>query len=98
KPLAIIDNDGRKWASLFHDVKVVSPNEAVTNYPDAAYIVAIFTHTPLRQQLLQLGARRVVSYAMLFHRYPDVFLPYFALDNPSVIAREGDAVQSAAHV
>lgn len=98
RPLAVIDNNATKWGAMFHDVRVVPPAQAIRLYPDAVYVAAIFTHTPLRQQLLNLGASRVISYAMLFHRYPDFFLPYFAIDNPCAIADQADAVQRAADI
>lgn len=62
------------------------------------FVAAIFTHTPLRRQLLELGASRVVSYAALFHKFPNVFLPYFAADHPSVIADQAQRVSDAAEI
>jgi FkbM family methyltransferase len=95
-PVALVDNNAALWGSTVHGVGVLSPEEAVRRHPDAAYVAAIFTHTPLRRQLRQLGASRVVSYAPLFHKYPQTFLPYFAVDNPAVIAAQADLVQRAA--
>jgi FkbM family methyltransferase len=57
-----------------------------------------YSHTPLRRQLSDLGARRVISYATLFHKFPSAFLPYFAVDHPFRIADEAHAVLSAADV
>jgi len=39
-----------------------------------------------------------VSYAPLFHKYPDTFLPYFAVDDPAAIAGDAEAVRQAAHI
>ena len=95
-PVAVVDNNPALWGSKVHGVDVMSPGDAVRRYPDAAYVAAIFTHTPLRRQLRELGASRVVSYAPLFHKYPETFLPYFAVDTPSVIAAQADLVRRAA--
>jgi FkbM family methyltransferase len=98
RPLALVDNNAALWGGTKEDVAVMSPADAVRRYPDAAFVAAIFTHTPLRRQLAQLGASRVVSYAPLFHRHPGAFLPYFAVDDPAALASEADAVQSAAGI
>jgi FkbM family methyltransferase len=98
RPVALADNNPARWNTTAHGVVVVPPGEAIHRYPNAAYVAAIFTHTPLRQQLQTLGATRVVSYAPLFHRHPATFLPYFAVDDPAGIAADGDAVQRAAGI
>src|SRR5262245_22357644 len=67
RPVAIVDNNPAYWGTRPHGTDVMAPVEAIRRYPDAAYVAAIFTHTPLRQQLESLGATRVVSYAALFH-------------------------------
>lgn len=97
-PLALVDNNPAMWGRTIRDVAVLAPADAIARYPDAAYVAAIFTHTPLRKQLTKLGAARVVSYASLFHKYPDTFLPYFAVDDPSAIARDAEAVRQAGRI
>jgi FkbM family methyltransferase len=97
RPLAMIDNNCELWGSLMHGIPVLSPTEASQRYPRALFIAAIFMHTPLRRQLAALGVR-VVSYAKLFHKFPEAFLPYFAVDHPRIIAEQASAVQRAAGV
>jgi FkbM family methyltransferase len=97
-PVALVDNNPARWGGTFHDVVVLPAAEAIRRHPNAVYVAAVFTHTPLRQQLLMLGASRVVSYAPLFHKYPGTFLPYFAVDDPAAIAAQADAVQRAASI
>jgi len=98
RPLAVIDNNPALWGTTSHGSLVVAPIDAIVRYPMAVFVAAVFTHTPLRRQLLSLGAARVVSYAHLFHKYANTFLPFFAVDQPSAIARQEDAVRSAALV
>jgi len=97
-PVALVDNNPALWGETSHGVVVGPPADAIRRHPQAVYVAAIFTHTPLRQQLLKLNASRVVSYAPLFHRHSDTFLPYFAVDDPATIADQADAVQRAATV
>jgi FkbM family methyltransferase len=98
RPVALIDNNTTLWGTTLHDTVVSPPADAVMHYPDAVYVAAVFTHTPLRRQIATLGASRVVSYAHLFHKYPGAFLPYFAVDEPFALADQADAVQRTAHV
>lgn len=97
-PLALVDNNPAMWGRTIGGVGVLAPADAIARYPDAAYVAAVFTHTPLRRQLSKLGAARVVSYASLFHKYADAFLPYFAVDDPSAIARDDEAVLKAGRI
>ena len=97
-PVALVDNNPSTWGRTINGVPVLPPAEAIGRHPDAAYVAAIFTHTPLRRQLTALGAARVVSYAPLFHRHPEAFLPYFAVEDPSAIGKDAAAVRQAAHI
>jgi FkbM family methyltransferase len=98
RPLALIDNNVALQGSDKDGIPVLSPSEAVRKYPNAVFVAAIFTHTPLRKQLTDLGAARVISYATLFHKFPGVFLPYFAVDTPAIIANQAQAVMDAATI
>jgi FkbM family methyltransferase len=97
-PLAAVDNNPSLWGKSTAGVKVMQPAEAVCCYPHATFVAAVHNHTPLRRQLCQLGAKHVISYAVLFRQYPSVFLPYLALDVPSKIAENGDAIKAASAV
>lgn len=98
RPVALVDNNHQLWGRTIRGLSVMAPDEAVRRYPDAAYVAAIFTHTPLRRQLTSLGATRVVSYAHLFHRWPEAFLPYFAVEDPTAMLHDADDVRRAATV
>ena len=97
-PVALVDNNPAMWARTVRGVPVLAPADAVARYPDAAFVAAVFTHTPLRRQLSALGASRVVSYAPLFHKHADAFLPYFAVDDPAAIARDAAEVERAGDI
>ena len=61
RPKAFADNNPALWGSKVQNIPVVDPKQAIADYPDAAFVAAIFTHTPFRCQLTELGAKRVVS-------------------------------------
>ena len=96
QPVALTDNNSALWGKERQGVQVLSPADAFGRFPGAAFVAAIFTHTPLRRQLAQLGAARVVSYAPLFHKHPEAFLPYFAVDDPAAVADDASDVVRAA--
>jgi FkbM family methyltransferase len=97
-PVAVVDNNPALWGTSVHDVSVLPPEVAISRYPNAACVAAVFTHTPLRRQLEQLGALRVVSYALLFHRESAIFIPYFAIDDPRNMAADAQAVADASTI
>lgn len=92
------DNDSSLWGQKIDGIPVLSPAEAITAHPGAVFVAAVFTHTPLRRQLAELGAQRVLSYAQLFRRFQDVFLPFFALDDPAKLEGNMDRVLAAQEV
>jgi len=98
RPIALADNNRALQNRSLDGIPVLSPADAVSKHPSAVFVAAIFTHTPLRRQLAELGASRVVSYAALFHKFPHVFLPYFAVDHPSLIADQAQLVTDAAGI
>ncbi len=98
QPALLVDNDPRMDGRHIDGIEVVSPEEAIRLYPDAVYVAAIYTHTPLRLQLRALGARRVASYAQLFHRYPEAFLPFFAVADPESIHASCQEIQAASAI
>jgi FkbM family methyltransferase len=94
-PLALIDNNRLLWGASVQGVTVLSPQEGVDRYPHAVFVVSVFTHSPFRRQLRGFGAERVISYAPLFHKWPNAFLPYFAVDSPDRIVNELELVNAA---
>jgi FkbM family methyltransferase len=98
RPRALADNNPALWGSRIQDIPVLSPAQALGAWPNAVFVAAIFTHSPLRRQLVKLGVRRVVSYAEFFHKFPAAFLPYFAVDTPATIAEQAEPVRQAAAI
>jgi len=97
-PLTAVDNNPDLWGKSASGTEIIQPSQAVTRFPHATFVAAVHNHTPLRRQLQQLGAKHVISYAVLFRKYPGVFLPYLALDVPSKMAENRDAIEAASAV
>ena len=47
------------------------------------------------RQLEQLGCRRIANFTSLYCKYPDRFLPYFAIDLPSLVLGQADEIREA---
>lgn len=97
EPLAFCDNNAVIWGSDIEGLKVLSPEQAVSDFGrKAAFVVTIWNDTlghPLeevRKQLQSYGDCTVVSFLPLYWKYHKKLLPYFSLDLPSKIlaARE----------
>lgn len=102
EPLAFADNDQALWGTKIGGVPVISPHDAAQNYGrQAAFVITIWGGRPSdvmadrRQQLLDLGCPTVVTFAPLFWKYADVFLPHYALDLPHRAAEQADAIRGA---
>lgn len=53
---AYIDNASWKWGTSFYDLPVLGPEEGVSKYPDAVYIIANAAHgQEMKEQLKSLG-------------------------------------------
>jgi len=102
EPLAFTDNDPALWGAKIGGVPVMSPRDAAQKYGrQAAFVITIWrgessdVMAERRQQLLDLGCATVVTFAPLFWKYADVFLPHYAFDLPHRAAAQADAIRGA---
>jgi FkbM family methyltransferase len=102
EPLAFTDNNQALWGQHVDGVPVFSPRDAATKFAKrAAFVITIWRGEGTdrmperRQQLTDLGCSSVVSFVPLFWKYPDVFLPHYALDLPQKVYQHADEVQQA---
>ncbi len=102
QPLAFADNNPALWGKHVDDVPVLSPRDAARKFgQSAAFVITIWRgegtdRMPERkQQLVNLNCSRVVSFGPLFWKYPDVFLPHYALDLPQKVSRQAFEVRRA---
>jgi FkbM family methyltransferase len=101
EPVAFADNDPRLWHQSVDGIVVLPPAEAARQFgTSAAFIVTIWRGEGTDRmgertgQLLQLGCRSVVPFALLFWKYPLVFLPHYALDLPHKVLIDEETVRS----
>src|SRR5262249_54545004 len=95
------DNDPAKWGTHFEGIPVLSLPDAVARYNDrAAFVITVWSwnnpQPALRRQLEQLDAQRVVHAGVLFRRWPETFLPYYALDRPEPLLKAEPLIRSVA--
>jgi FkbM family methyltransferase len=101
EPLAFTDNNARLWGQQVDGVPVFSPADAAKRFgAGAAFIVTIWNGALENRlsnhvsQLTALGCQRAVPAALLFWKYPEVFLPHYPLDLPHKLLQQTDEVRT----
>jgi FkbM family methyltransferase len=101
EPVAFADNDPRLWHQFIDGIVVLPPADAARQFgTSAAFIVTIWRGEGTdrmgerSRQLLQLGCRSVVPFALLSWKFPLVFLPHYALDLPHKVLIDEKTVRS----
>ena len=102
EPLAFADNDPAVWGTEIDGVQVISPGDAAEKYGrQAVFVITIWGGRPSdvmaerRQQLLDLGCQTVVTFAPLFWKHADEFVPHYAFDLPHRTVDQADAIRGA---
>jgi FkbM family methyltransferase len=100
EPLAFSDNNNTLWGTVIDDVKVLSPADAAKRFGSkASFVVTIWRAggghrlANTRKQLHDLKCARVVSFASLFWKYSDIFLPYYALGLPHILRDQANQIE-----
>ena len=101
EPLAFTDNDSRLWHQQVDGVEVLPPREAAHLHgATAAFVVTIWRGEGTdrmgerRRQLLELGCRCAVPFALLYWKHAAAFLPHYALDLPHKVLADRQTVRS----
>lgn len=102
EPLAFADNNSALWGDQIEDIPVFNPQDAAREYGNrAAFVVTIWRaggnhrFKQTRQQLLNLGCSKVVSFAHLFWKYAHTFLPYYAIGLPHQLLPQAEQITQA---
>jgi FkbM family methyltransferase len=102
EPLAFADNNSILWGQKIEGLPVLSPQEASQKFASyAAFVVSIWgagnnhrlEHT--RRQLTELGCKKIVSFAPLFWKYAEIFLPYYSIDLPQALLPQRELIARA---
>jgi FkbM family methyltransferase len=102
EPIAFADNSPALRNGDINGVRVLSPGDAVRAFGDSAtFVITIWRGEAVdrmhdrRRQLLDLGCSRITTFGELFWKYPETFVPHYAIDLPSKVHREADSVLAA---
>jgi FkbM family methyltransferase len=102
EPLAFADNNPALWGKEVDGMQVLAVPTAAELYAHrAAFIITIWrgegsdTMTERRQQLARLNCPRIVPFGLLYWKYPEEFLPHYAVDLPSKVYQQAEKVRAA---
>lgn len=102
EPLCFTDNNQSLWNRYIEDKRVVSPSEAVKKYPEALFMVTIWSDVighpvnEIESLLKSFNSHiSVVSFFSLYWKYPETFLPYFGIDLPHKTSYESGLIIQA---
>ena len=100
EPLAFTDNNQARWHTTVEGVEVLPPVDAVKRFgQQAVFIVTIWSDAlghpfdEIDEQLNNYGKAKVISFAHLYWKYPDAFLPYFSLDLPHKTIKHAEQIR-----
>lgn len=105
EPLAFADSNPRLWNTMVDDLKVLPPEQAAHLYGmTSVFVITIWTGDGYdrmgdrEKQLHALGCRHVTHFIALFWKYPETFLPHYAVDLPHKVHDNADEVMKASQV
>ena len=100
EPLAFADNNPSLWGKDIDGIQVLSLQNAVKQFgKSAAFVITIWRAgsrdrmAERQQQLVDLKCQKVIPFSFLYWKYPEVFLPYYALDLPHKVYQQADEVR-----
>ena len=100
--VAFADNAPSLAGTRVAGIPVFSAADAVARYGrDGIFVVAVWRNPATElmsdrmERLRALGAKRVTSFATLFWKYPNRFLPYYSIDLPHRVLEAKDVVLRA---
>lgn len=97
-PIAFVDNDPKRAGQSIDGVPILSAVEAAKKFPEAIFVNTVWrspaseTMGDRLEALRAAGAKHVTSFAILSWKYPEVFLPYYAIERPGPILEHKDEV------
>ena len=105
KPLAFTDNNIHLHGQKVDGVPVLSPAQSAQEFGEkAVFIITIYTESapggiePITEKLSALGCKKVISFAPLYWKYPDMFLPHYVYDLPHKVVEAADTIKLVAEL
>jgi len=99
--VCITDNNEKLWNSKINDIKILSPEEALSKFPNAIVILSIWSESigypfeTIYSQLNKIRNCELISFLDLYWMFPRQFLPYWRCDLPSKTLDQFELVLSA---
>ncbi len=95
EPLAFADNNPRLWGTELDGLTVISPVDAMARYNQSAcFIVTVYHGSAVTAQLQTMGCHRIAPVALLFWKYPDVFIPSSCFSLPHRILEQENGIRA----
>ncbi|HEY9075041.1 MAG TPA: FkbM family methyltransferase [Anaerolineaceae bacterium] len=105
EPIAFTDNNPSSWGTMIDHVPVIEPGEAVRRYgKNSTFVLTILNdiighpRAAISRQLKAMGSVNLVSFAFLYWKYPQIFLPYYSLDLPHKLTLQRDQILAASNL
>lgn len=102
EPVAFTDSNPRLWDTIVDNLKVIRPDQAAHLYGTTSmFVITIWTGEGYdrmgqrEKQLHDLGCRYVTQFIPLFWKFPETFLPHYAVDLPHKVHDQADEVLGA---
>lgn len=100
EPLCISDNNPERWGTLLDGCRVLRPSDATSRYgSDSLFIVTIWNaahwYVETLAQLREMGCRFISSFAPVYWRFADTFIPFLLNDLPHKVFEDSPSVLAA---
>lgn len=95
KPLAFADNNPKLWNTSIEGLRVLSPQDAVSQFSQKAiFVITVYTSQPVWKQLTALGLK-ILSFASLAWHYPQALTPHGGVELPHKIFNQSETIREA---
>jgi FkbM family methyltransferase len=101
EPAGFADNNQALWDKTVDGVTVFPPDEAFSLFDKAVFVLTVWSDAighpmeEIKRRWPQDQTEKILPFAYLFWKYPDIFLPYFSLDLPHKTLEQRDLVERA---
>lgn len=102
EPLAFVDNNPDLWNRKIEDLVVLEPQKAFQMYGEnSTFVITIWRaggvhrFDEMQKELYERSCKRVVSFAFLFWKYSEQFLPYYSLGIPHILQAQKEDIIKA---
>ena len=83
--VAYADNDPKKQGTVIDGLPVFSPETAAKKFPGTTFVITIYTHSRVREQVAGLGIHSLTLSEFAL-KFPEAFLPFYYLESPKNVA------------